>query len=386
MRDGERPDSEAAAELAPRWAAEPAAAARRAIPTAAAATGHAPWVWLLPALTVVAVLLLYVLRSLLTPFVLAAVLAYLVAPVVERLQRHAGLPRGLAILVAYAGTLLVIAAFAVFVLPDLVAEMQRLAAGLPAYTARLEVRLAALRGGYGRLPLPPAMRAATDRALLQAEAAARASLDQALAGAVSVFGLIVPLLLAPVLAFYILCDLPLLRTRLSRLLPPAARQPVLLCLADLDAVIAGWIRGELLTAGAVGVLATLAVLVLRLRYAFTLGLVAGLGELIPYFGPVLGALPALAVAAGTGGFPAVVYTGLAFLAIQQIESVFLAPRIVGGSVGLHPLAVIAALLVGDQLGGLCGIILAVPAAGCARVLVRHGVRVLTAVRAPRRLT
>jgi len=379
VRDGDRPDPEAAAELAPQWTPE----LRRGAPAAA---GRTPWVWLLPSLGGSALLLLYLLRDVLTPFVFAAVLSYLVAPVVERLHRHARLPRPLAILACYAAIALAVAAFTAFVLPDLVAELQRLAAGLPGYAVGLEARVSAARAGYGRLPLPPALRAATDAALLRADAGARAALAQALAGLVGAFGLIFPLLLAPVVAFYFLSDLPRMRTQLARVLPPAGRQPVLLCLADIDAVLAGWIRGELLIAFAVGGMATVAVLLLHLRYAFTLGLVAGIGELVPYFGPILGAVPALAVAAGSGGVPAVVYTGAAFLAIQQIESAFLAPRIVGGSVGLHPLAVIGALLVGDHLGGLPGVILAVPAVGCVRVLARHGLRALTAARAPRRLS
>jgi predicted PurR-regulated permease PerM len=330
--------------------------------------------------------LLWLLRGILAPFALAALLAYLVGPAVERLHRHAHLPRPLGIFVAYAGLALAVGAFAVLVLPDLIAELQRLGDVLPALTGAAQRAVDRLRAGYGGLPLPPDLRAAVDAALVRIQAALLAAVRQTLGGALGLVGLALSAVLAPVLAYYLLADLPRIKLEFARLLPPSARQPVLACLADLDAVLAGWIRGQLLLAAAVGALATVALLLLRVRFAFTLGLVAGLGELVPYFGPVLGAIPALAVAATTGGLPLALEVGLAFLLIQQTESMLLAPRIVGGSVGLHPLVVIASLLVGERLGGLWGVVLAVPAAACLRVLGRHVVRALTSARPPRRLT
>lgn len=366
-------------EAAMEFAVRPArGAASRSVP-------GPPWGWLLLGLGVAALAVAYGLRGALTPFAFAAVLCYIVAPTVEYLHRRARFPRPLAILTSYAFLALGLWAFTNYILPDLVGELQRLILRLPGYAAALERQVGRWRAGYGRLPLPPALRQALDQALARVAAGARAALSQALGGLVGAFGLVVPIVLAPVLAYYFLSDLPRLRAEFARLLPPAARQPTMSCLGDLNAVLAGWIRGQLLLAAVVATLATVAVLLLHLRFAFTLGLVAGIGELIPYFGPVLGALPALAVAVGAGGLGLAAWTALAFLAIQQLESVFLAPRIVGGAVGLHPLTVIAALLIGERLAGLPGIVLAIPAAGCLRVLGRHTVRALTATRAPRRL-
>lgn len=336
-------------------------------------------------LLLLAVAVLVLLRGVLTPFLLAALLGYLVAPMVERLHRHTGLPRTVCILAAYAALGAALAAFVAFVLPDLIGELQRLGAVLPAVTASAQNAVARLRAGYGRLPLPADLRTAIDGALMGIDLGIMAAVRQTLGGAVGLVGLALSAVLAPVMAYYLLADLPRIKLELARLLPPGARQPVFACLADLDAVLAGWVRGQLLIAAAVGALATTALLILGVRFAFTLGLVAGLGELVPYFGPVLGALPAVAVAAAAGGSRLAVETALAFLLIQQLESVLLAPRIVGGSVGLHPLAVITALLVGEHLGGLVGVILSVPVTACLRVLGRHVVRALTGVRRPRRL-
>jgi predicted PurR-regulated permease PerM len=309
----------------------------------------------------------------------------MLVPLVGWWQRL-GLPRRLAILAAYALVATVAAGFVLLALPDLVAELQRLAGSLPVLTTAVRQRLAALRSGYGRLPLPSGLRRAVDQTVARAQRAVEAGIRQALADLLGGFQMLFSLALAPVLTYYGLADLPRIKEGFARLLPPAARQPVLSCLSDLDAVLAGFIRGEVLIALAVGALATVAALALGLRYAFTLGLAAFLGELIPYFGPFLGALPALAVAAVQGGLGLAMETGAAYLAIQQIESMLLAPRIVGGSVGLHPLLTIAALLVGEHVAGLVGMLFAVPAVASLRVLAVHGHRALTAGRPPRRLT
>lgn len=327
----------------------------------------------------------FVLRGVLLPLVLGALLAYLLAPLVARLHRM-GLPRPWAILSSYAIVCVAVGAFVWMALPDLVGELQRLATTVPGLVSRIEAHVAAVRAGYRRLPLPSSLRGAADGALMRAQRGAEGAIRQALAGLLGGFHVLVALVLAPVLTYYTLADLPRIKSQFARLLPPEARHPVMACLSDLDGVLSGYIRGELVTAIAVGVLATLACVLLRLHFAFTLGLLAMLGELIPYLGPVLGAIPALGVAALQGGLPLTLEVAVAYLAIQQIESVLLAPRIVGGSVSLHPLTTIVALLVGERLGGLAGLFLAVPAAACLRVLGIHAVRALTAMRAPRRLT
>ncbi len=346
------------------------------------------WRWLGAAglVGLVAAVAWWLAPAVLTPFSLAIVLTYMVAPLVGVLERWLRLSRPAAILVAYACFAILIAAFCVFVLPDLVAELQRLVRDLPRTLATVQRAIGQVRSGYGRLPLPRDLRRAVDAGAAQVQGALMRAVHQALAGLIGAFGLVFALVLAPVLAYYTLLDLQRIQQAFGRLLPPGARQGVWACLADLDAVLSGWVRGQLTLAAVVGALATVALLVLGVRFALTLGLLAAMGELIPYFGPVLGALPALGVAAASGGWRLFAETAIAYLVIQQLEGSLLAPRIVGGAVGLHPLAVITALLVGDYLHGLAGVILSVPLAGCLRVLGIHAVGALTRLRQPRRLS
>ena len=281
--------------------------------------------------------------------------------------------------------LVLVGGTAVVVVPDLARELQRLSRVLPVWQGAAQGVVDHLRAGFGALPLPAALRRALDQALQTGDREAQLAVAGALQALQQLVRLFFALLLAPVLAYYLLVDLDRIRTGFARLLPQGARAPVSRLLHDLDAVLAGWIRGELVVAAVVAGLATTALLLLRVHFAFILGLLAGVGELIPYFGPFLGAIPALAMAT-SGGWRLVLETGGAFFIIQELEGTLLAPRVVGGAVGLHPLVIIGALLLGEHLFGIVGVLLAVPTAAILRVIVRHAFAALTETRPPRRLT
>ena len=121
-----------------------------------------------------------------------------------------------------------------------------------------------------------------------------------------------------------------------------------------------------------GVLVTIALSILGLPYAVLLGAFAGIVELIPMLGPFIGAVPAVLVAS-TQPFPTVLWTAIAFVVIQQIESNVLVPRLTGNAVGLHPLAAMLALLAGFEVGGVIGALFAVPTIGLVWVLVSTAV-------------
>jgi predicted PurR-regulated permease PerM len=336
--------------------------------------------WLTALAAAVAVAGAYVARAVLAPFLLAAVLAYLLDPLVEFLHRR-GLGRPWAILVAYALVGLLASAFVVFVLPGLVGELDRLSSLVPDLARRAEAAVRSAQDRYRRLDMPPPVRQVLDDAIRHAQGAALASIRSATAASLSLFGSLVSLALAPFLAYYILVDLPSFRQRLLGALPPGTRQRWVLLLRDLDRVAAGFVRGQLLIAASVGVLVAAAAWLIGLPFALTLGLTAGLGELVPYFGPILGALPALAVAASRS-LRTLLETGGAFLVIQQLESAVLAPKIVGRTTGLHPLAVVFALLAGERYFGLPGLLLGVPAVAALRVVAHHALRAAVAARKP----
>jgi predicted PurR-regulated permease PerM len=187
--------------------------------------------------------------------------------------------------------------------------------------------------------------------------------------------------LAPILAFYMLRDIDHVKERFVRSLPARYRQDILALLRALDRVLAGFVRGQMLLALLVGSLAATATALLGFRYPILLGIWAGLTEFIPYVGPVLGAIPA--VLAGLSVSPLLALeTVLAFAIIQQLENAVLSPRIMGHSVGLHPLVVLFAVLASGYLVGGWGLILALPVTGLLRVLWCFFVARLTAAPPP----
>lgn len=320
-------------------------------------------------------LLLWVARSALLPFVLGTTLAYILAPTVEWLHRR-GLGRAVAILFTYVALALIVLGVVLVILPDFLNEVQRLGARLPQYGQSMEQVVASMQRRYRGLPLPEGVRTALDHAIEQLQASAEHGVRDILFGFRALLRWTLAFLLAPILAYYLLLDLPQIRSRVVTLIPVEVRQPVLALWMDLDGILAGFVRGELLSSAAVALLSTVAAILLHLRYALMLGILAGVAEFLPYIGPILGAIPALLVATG-GGTERVLLTALAYAVIQQIEGSFLTPTIMGESVGLHPLVVLGALLVGEHWGGLGGAVLAVPVAGALRVTAQHILRFLT---------
>ncbi|HEX3032252.1 MAG TPA: AI-2E family transporter, partial [Bacillota bacterium] len=139
---------------------------------------------------------------------------------------------------------------------------------------------------------------------------------------------------------------------------------------DMDQVLRGFIRGHLLVCGLVGGLSALGLYLIGVPFALLLGIIAGILDIIPFFGPILGAVPALALAL-LQSWQATIYTLLLFVIIQQVEGNIITPKILGEAVGLHPLIIIFALLAGGHLWGVTGMIIALPLAAVIRVAARY---------------
>ncbi|MCR4427715.1 MAG: AI-2E family transporter, partial [Firmicutes bacterium] len=184
---------------------------------------------------------------------------------------------------------------------------------------------------------------------------------------VALFSQLFNLLLAPVIAFYLTRDFDSIRERFASWIPPAMRDQVMGILRDIDRALAGFVRGQLIVCSFVGVSTGLTLAILGVRFAAPIGFVVGVLEIVPYFGPILGMIPAVLMGAAKSPTTALL-TAAAFIGIQQVESAVISPKIMGDSVGLHPLAVIFALLVGARLFGVLGILLAVPVAACLSIL------------------
>lgn len=304
------------------------------------------------------------LRGLWTPFGLALLMAYLLEPAVTLLERRE-VPRGVAIVAVYLALGLVVALVGSYAGPALYAEVQDLAASLPEQTRRIQEQAAPFLGRLRTDRLPEALQRAAAGAAERAEAflgrfASRVA--ELLLGAVSqVFNLI----LAPVLAYYILKDRERLAAGLLQAMPAEWRPMALRIALEVDRSLAGVIRGQLLVSACVGAVVAVGLSVLGVPYALLLGLLTAVLDIIPYFGPVAAGIPIVGLALTRGPWTALWALGV-LVAANQLEGAVLQPRVMSRSTGLHPLAVMAAVLAGAELAGIAGMVMAVPLAAAAR--------------------
>lgn len=322
---------------------------------------------------------LYRVRSVLLLLVLAVFLAYLVAPLVRVLRRPISargrsfvLPLPLAIGVIYVAILGFLAVAGVVLLPILNREFAELAKETPSYLARAEDQWRVWQAGYQLRVLPGALREAVDRALHQGATAGETYLTGDLLPRIGGWLTSLPLLmLVPILAFFLLKDAPLLRDLALRILPRGRlRSRGVVFLDELNETLAACTRAQVTASLFIGVVCTLAFMVIGVPYAMVLGIAAGLLEFIPIAGPL--AIGVVAVGFAAFHSPAQAIVVLLFLvALRVVQDYVVYPKIVCRGIQMHPLAVILAILSGAAVGGLMGVFLAIPAVAVLTVTYRH---------------
>ena len=315
--------------------------------------------------------------NVLTPFLVAAVLALLLDPLADRLERR-GLSRAGAVAAVFGAFVLLAAALGALIAPALVAQAGRLAEDGPQYVQKLKAFVDEWLAGHRRMGT---YRLPADFDALSAQLSERASaLVRRSAGGITAFlvGSVAAVLQAAVtliVTFYLLLDIDRLRARLFYLLPERARGPAGLLASDIGGVFSDYLRGLLIVCAAYGAAATVLLYGLgfvhpEMRgYALLVGALAGVLYAVPYVGALATALVTflVAFAAGGAGFAGVA-VALVVLLNQAFDNV-VTPRVVGGGVGLHPVAAVFALVLGGELFGLAGLLLSVPLAASVQVVL-----------------
>lgn len=321
------------------------------------------------AMVLAGIWLAWVARPVLTPFVFALVLAYLLAPAVDFFYRH-NLPRPVAILVAYAIAALALAAFVLYLTPLLVQQSDALIRLVPQWAATIQSHWTWALARFHQAPIPAGLRGAFMATASHLQGQLYHVLRSAIAALFGVVPSLVSLVVAPILAFYLLNDLERIRSRFWSAVPVDWHPAVYKLGLDIDAALSGYVRGQLLVALVVGVLSGVWVSLLGIPLSALIGAVAFVTDVVPYVGPIAGALPAVALALALSPWKAL-WVVVGFAAIHQLEGTVIGPKVVGDSVGLHPLVVVLAILIGGETAGVAGLLLAVPSAAVLKVLVAH---------------
>jgi predicted PurR-regulated permease PerM len=315
------------------------------------------------------VLLLYKVRAVLTPFLLAFVLSYLMNPAVTNLEKR-GAPRSLGTLVIYVGFTLFVALFALCLLPRFLTQLEGLAQVLPEYARTIQSHLAAFYLRFSRFNIPEPVKGAIDNGIQRAEEALMGFVERALGQVPGLLPRLSLLILVPVLAFYLTMDFPELKMWLLAWIPHRWQSDIVGLMIEMDENLGSFIRGQLAVSAIVGILIAAGLSVIRVEFALIIGLIAGIFNIVPYFGPIIGAFPAVIFALLKSPLTAL-YVIILFVAVNQIESSIISPSILGEHVGLHPVTVIFSIISGGYLFGVLGVLLAVPVASIVKVVLRY---------------
>lgn len=330
--------------------------------------------WLLIAL--VGALLVWLLAPVLTPFLFAGILAYILEPAVGKLVKRR-VPRVLAVTLVEVAAFIVILSVLLLIVPIVSKELPLLREQLPLLADKLNTTVTPWLARYG---IEVALDVASIKAFLvkyldaNVEDGLAAVLSSARIGGSFLLALIGNAVLVPAVLFYLLMDWPQLIARIDRLVPPRLRDGVRSFMRESDEMLGQYLRGQLLVMVILAAFYSVGLALFGFDLAVPVGVFTGLAVFIPYLGYGLGML--LALIAGVLQFASwygVIAVAVVYGLGQVIESFFLTPRLVGERIGINPLTVIFALLAFGHLAGFVGVLLALPV--CA-VLVVAGKRVL----------
>jgi len=326
------------------------------------------------------------LGSLLTPFILAFVLAYILDPVVDFIEQR-GMKRGLAVALVMLPVIGLLVVLLVFGIPAIFQQLHNLLGGVPDAAVRLSAWLESMRARALAANLPFLSDEMINRwldqariseyvrtqqtAIVQKAWAAVTGVRKGLGLVLSLVGLLV---LVPVLVIYLLRDFDRITRSAGALVPERFRAGSFSLMREYDALLSRFLRGQVIAASIVGVLTWLGLWIAGVPYAALVGAIAGVFNLVPYLGLIVSIVPVLIIALISGSFLAVLAkAGIVFGIVQMIDGTITGPRIVGESVGLHPVWVLLALAIGSSLFGFTGLLIAMPAAVLVKLMIREGI-------------
>lgn len=330
------------------------------------------WGWLTIALVIGG--LLYLLSPILAPFLAGAIFAYVLNPLVNRLTGRY-LPRVLAAVLVLLFALTLVVALALVIVPLFIKELRLMSEQLPAFLAWINQQFAPWL--KEKFAIDFQLDIETVKQLAGGVLANNQDLVAGLLGSLRIGGLallafFVNLLLVPVVLFFLLRDWNSLVARVDAMIPRHLHARARSILAEIDAVLAEFLRGQMIVMLVMSVYYSLALWVTGLEFALPVGVITGLLVIIPYIGAFTGILlGSIAAVLQFGTLEGLAWVWLAFAIGQAIEGLAVTPMLVGERIGLHPVAVIFALLAFGQVFGFFGVLLALPASAALLVGLRH---------------
>ncbi|MGL5513823.1 MAG: AI-2E family transporter [Sporomusa sp.] len=308
------------------------------------------------------------------PVILAVVAAFVLNPAVNivaaiPLGKTTNMPRGVAILIVFVLTGLLLTAVTTFVLLPFVSEFNKFVIDLPKFANRFRA-LSQLIEQVNSAQLPDNIRLLIEDALSGATTYVVGLVRNTITAVFSFASQVIELVVVPVLVFYFLKDWRDLKSGVISLFPAPAQPKAITVVEEMAIVVSNYIRGQVLISIIIGLMVFCGMHFLGVEYPLVLGLLATLTETIPIIGPIVGAIPAILLAYLASPVLAI-KVAVFYIILHQIENHLIVPNIMGHTIALHPTMIIISLLIGGHLYGIAGMILAVPVAALLKVILRH---------------
>ena len=329
---------------------------------------------------VVIFLLLYIARGALFPFVIGGVFAYVLFPAVKGLERlmpwrnrHPDAARVAAISVIYIIALTILIGLLALIIPPAVRQSTSLIEDLPTIYTEAREAVEELVERFAD-DIPQDVRDKAEEILADLGdtllSVAQTALTKTLQAVANTFSFIIGLAIVPVLLFYLLKDGERLVSSSLSIFPKNARVHAREVVRIVNESLGAYIRAQLLLMLFIGLIVFIGLLLLDIDFAILLGLVAGITEAIPVVGPIIGAVPGIIVTLATDP-EKIVWVLALYLGSQLLENSLLVPRIQGNAVQMHPIVIMALLIVGSETFGVIGVVVAVPVASVAREVFKY---------------
>ncbi|WP_213975275.1 AI-2E family transporter [Tepidanaerobacter acetatoxydans] len=306
--------------------------------------------------------------TIILPFIFGIFITYLLDPLVELLTQKK-IDRTVAVVLIYFILIASIVIALVYIIPILLFELNNLIETIPLYTRESQKIIAKIRKNY-LASLPISFQEIINRNMDRLQELLLGFLQNAVDAIISIFSNFFSIILGPVLGFYFLKDLPSIKENIILYMSIPYKDTVIEWSEKISKTLGRYIRSQLIVSLIIGFLTTFSMLILGIDFALVIGALAGITNIIPYFGPAIGALPAIIIAILR--YPEKIpWIIISMLIIHQLESGIISPHIVGEHVGIYPVTVIFSLLIGGTFFGITGLILAVPVAALIKITLQQ---------------
>lgn len=302
------------------------------------------------------------------PFIFALIIVFVLKPTLSFLEAR-GIPRLFALILTYLFFFILLVILLVFLVPVIAGEVNLFIKSFPSYVKLMEGAIRTYQTRYHAVKIPPEAGKMIQSSLGSLRDSTIGFLSKIPGFTVNLLSLLLDFILAPLIAFFVLLDRDRIGQAILNLIPHTYKDEGLYLARRLNTAIEGYLRIMLILAIVVGIFSSLGLFLMGIPYALFLGFFAGFVQIVPYVGPVIGTVPAVMVAlftkSGWYALAVVIY----FTVLTQLGSLVLAPIMMRQHVGVHPVLVIFALLVGGALFGFWGVVLAIPVAAVINEIV-----------------